>query len=396
MNGKEKARLRSNIWKYTFFRVLYCFALFVPIFVLFLQDLGLSLTQIMLLQSIYAIAIVLLEVPTGYFADIFGRKKSLIIGSVFFLLSLLSMSFGTLFFHFLIAEIFWALFTSLISGSDSALIYDTLKDLKDEVTYKKVWGNIIFISTLAIGVANILGGFIGAINFRWTFYFMLPLAFLMIPMALSIKEPERHKLIFKKNYFFELINIVKTEILTKPKLKWLILFGGIIYAFNQSALWFYQPYFALSGLKIVHFGFVFASFQIVAAFSSKYAYKVEAFLGEKYSLVMLLVLVVVSYFLMGNFVYLFSFSFAFLQQFVRGFSNVVIGDYIHKLTESRIRATILSVQSMFKNLVYAVLIPIFGYVADVYSLLQTFLVIGATAFVIGSVLLYVLHRNKVF
>jgi MFS family permease len=375
---------------------LYCFALFVPVFVLFLQDLGLSLTQIMLLQSIYAIAIVLLEVPTGYFADIFGRKKSLIIGSVFFLLSLLSMSFGTLFFHFLIAEIFWALFTSLISGSDSALIYDTLKDLKDEATYKKVWGNIIFISTLAIGIANILGGFIGAINFRWTFYFMLPLAVLMVPMALSIKEPERHKLIFKKNYFFELLNIIKTEILTKPKLKWLILFGGIIYAFNQSALWFYQPYFALSGLEIVHFGFIFASFQLVSAFSSKYAYKVEAFLGEKYSLVMLLVLVVVSYFLMGNFVYLFSFSFVFLQQFVRGFSNVVIGDYIHKLTESRIRATILSVQSMFKNLVYAVLIPIFGYVADVYSLLQTFLVIGATAFVIGSIVLFVLHRNKVF
>ena len=61
------------------------------------------------------------------------------------------------------------------------------------------------------------------------------------------------------------------------------------------------------------FGIVFASFQIVAALTSKYAHILEERIGQRYSLIMLVVLLVMSYVLMSNFIFLFSFSFAFLQ-----------------------------------------------------------------------------------
>ena len=47
----------------------------MPIIVIFFKENGLSLTQIMILQSVYSLTVALTEIPSGYFADFFGRKK---------------------------------------------------------------------------------------------------------------------------------------------------------------------------------------------------------------------------------------------------------------------------------------------------------------------------------
>ena len=48
----------------------------MPIIVIFFKENGLTLTQIMILQSVYSLTVALTEIPSGYFADFFGRKKS--------------------------------------------------------------------------------------------------------------------------------------------------------------------------------------------------------------------------------------------------------------------------------------------------------------------------------
>ena len=218
---------------------------------------------------------------------------------------------------------------------------------------------------------------------------------LLIPLSFSLKEPKRHKLILKRGYLIELLKILKFSLFKNKKIRWLIIYSAVIVGFNSAALWLYQPYFKLSGLDIAYFGIVFAAFNIVAAISSKYAHKIEEKIGPKYSLFMLVVLVGVSYFLMSNFVYLFSFSFAFLQQFVRGFSKPVITDYINKLISSDIRATVLSVQSLVGKLFYAAIIPFIGWFADVYSLTQALALLSITTFVAGFLILIILYKEKV-
>jgi hypothetical protein len=208
-------------------------------------------------------------------------------------------------------------------------------------------------------------------------------------------EPKRHKIIFEKGYIWKLFKIIKVAVVQNRKLKWLILYSGIVYAFNQSSLWLYQPYFKLSGIDIAYFGIVFASFQIVAALSSKYAHKLEAKLGQKYSLIMLIFLVSGSYFLMSNFVFLFSFSFSFLHQFVRGFKDVIVADYINKLTTSDMRATILSVESLVSRLLYAAIIPIVGWLADIYSLVQAMTVLAFSTLVLGIIFLVAFRKYRI-
>ncbi len=97
----------------------------MPIIVLFYQENGLSMQDVLLLKGIYSVAVVLLEIPSGYVADIWGRKKSLILGAIFGCAGFVIYSFSYGFSGFLLAELILGIGGSFISGSDSAMLYDT-------------------------------------------------------------------------------------------------------------------------------------------------------------------------------------------------------------------------------------------------------------------------------
>lgn len=391
----NKTKLEHNIWKVYVQNMITCAAFFLPVIVLFWQENGLNFTRIMVLQTLYSIVVVLLEVPAGYFADVFSRRSALTLASSFLTAGMVIYAIGNNFFEFLIAEIVWAIGISLISGCDSALLYDTLAELGRKKDYKKIMGKAMFYGYLSTAIASIAGGIIGYYSFRWTFFIMIPFLILQIPISYSIKEPAREKLLGEKDHFAKMLNITVNVFKENKRLKWLIIYSAIILGFNQTALWLYQPYMKLGGLDIFYFGIVFASFQAIAALSSKYAHKIEEKLGEKGSIIMLAVLVAASLLLMGNFVFLFGFSFVFLQQFVRGFGKVVIGDYVNRETSSDIRATVLSVNNLGVRIVYAATIPFIGYAADKYSITTALNLSGILALIFGAGILGVMMKAEV-
>ena len=115
----------------------------MPIIVLFYQENGLGMTEVLTLQAVYSIAIVALEIPSGYAADVWGRKTTLIIGSILGVVgfSIYSFSFG--FWGFFAAELTLGIGQSFISGSDSAMLYDSLKSNNRQSDYLKYEGRIV-------------------------------------------------------------------------------------------------------------------------------------------------------------------------------------------------------------------------------------------------------------
>lgn len=385
--------LESNIWKFYLYEILYSLMFFTPIIVLFYQNNGLSLTQIMIIQSINSIAWILMEIPSGYFADTVGRKQSLIITGIFATLAMLTFGLGYNFYHFLLASLFWALAGVFISGADSAFIYDTLKCLHKENLYKKVWGNTVFCYSIGVSVASIIGGLLGGMNFRYPFFAMLPFYLFLIPLAFSFHEPTRNKTLSNKNHFYNLLQAIKMSIFQNKKLRRLILYAAVIATAIDLAYYLYQPYFKLSGLDIVYFGLVFAAFNLIQALSAKFSHSIEKKLGQNFSLILLFILTGMCYILMGNIIFIFSFIFAFLFQFVSGFSAVVISDYIHKETQSNIRATVLSVKSLIAGIFYALAAPIVGWLVDAYTLSQALTIIGIIVLVTGCVFSFPLLKR---
>ncbi|MDG1283864.1 MAG: MFS transporter, partial [Flavobacteriales bacterium] len=111
------------------------FMLSMPIIILFFKENGLSLTEIMTLQGAYSLTVALFEVPSGYLADFFGRKSCIVFSTMFSFVGFLFFCFFSGFYYFLVAQILVGFAGSLISGSDSAIIYDTLLQTNNKDGY---------------------------------------------------------------------------------------------------------------------------------------------------------------------------------------------------------------------------------------------------------------------
>ncbi len=135
------------------------------IWILYLQSRGLSLAEIGLSESAFHLAPVLLELPSGSFADLVGRRWSLAIGSL-----LIAISSALLFFADTLPVAMVALFLngasySFRSGADQAYLYDSLGDRK--ATFGGILGKLMGASYV-LGAATIwLGASLSEISYGW-------------------------------------------------------------------------------------------------------------------------------------------------------------------------------------------------------------------------------------
>ena len=368
----------------------------LPVVVLFWQDLGLTMLEIMLLQSIFSIAMVLLEFPSGLFADMFGRKLTLTLAALSNLIGIVLYCFAEGFYSLLAAELFIAGFIAMQSGADSAFLFDWLKSDNREDEFPRIFGNLIFYSTLVAGAAQIFGGFIAAVDLRFTIYACVPFVFVAFVAATQLEEPPNHANSTNDTARFttdlqEQLKSVYFSIKRDDILLWVLVYAGIIFSFNLAGLWLYQPYFDVAGIDIIYFGIVFASFQVVSAYAGKYYYVVKARFQTSTILLALILLTCGASILLGYFVFLFSFTLIYLHQVVRGFYKISFNDIVNQRVDSRVRASVLSVQSLGGRLLGALLMPVLGWYADVYTIEATFVVIGVTGLICGIPVWLVLH-----
>ena len=75
------SNVRANLWKLYAYKFISEFYLIVPVLIPYYMAHGLSSTQVFTIQAAYALAVLLLEVPSGYLADVAGRKTTLILGA---------------------------------------------------------------------------------------------------------------------------------------------------------------------------------------------------------------------------------------------------------------------------------------------------------------------------
>jgi len=108
----------------------------LPIFFLYFLE-HLSFADGITLGAIYYFSVFLLEVPSGYLSDRFGRKRTLVAATVMFICAYLLFLAADTFASFVVAQVFIAAGIAFQSGSDSALLIDSLKALGRESEYAK-------------------------------------------------------------------------------------------------------------------------------------------------------------------------------------------------------------------------------------------------------------------
>ncbi len=119
---------------------------------------GYSMLEIGLLESIFHVASMSFEIPSGAIADVFGRKKTMVASQMMNVLASIVMIFSHSFVSISIAMIFSAFSYNLASGSREALAYDSLKSAGDEDDYEKFAANDMVIYDFAMSFATLMAG----------------------------------------------------------------------------------------------------------------------------------------------------------------------------------------------------------------------------------------------
>jgi MFS family permease len=389
-------RLEANFKKLYWIKAIRSGMFSIPVIMLFFKENGLTTSEAIALQTWFSLAALLFEVPTGQLADRFGRKKLIILGSVLsacgYVCYALSHGYG----GFLWAEIILAFGCSCVSGADSALMYDTLKELELNSQNIRNEGQASSVAFFSEGVTSFIGGSVLAlVSLRLPICFDAALAFSAIPIAFSLVETRSRKERKIESSFVAMWRLLKHSLHDHKEVKWLIFFSAGISAATLNMVWFIQIHWVSVNVPIKNFGILWALLQFFAATAARNAHEIENFFGKKKSLLLIAVLPIAGYFLLGAVSSIWSIFFIFLFYLTRGINDPIVKGYLNSLIESENRATVLSVKGLVGRLMFCIIGPAMGYVNDTFSLQATFFVSGIVFLTISALTLSFLHKHKV-
>ncbi|MFM8717255.1 MAG: MFS transporter, partial [Spartobacteria bacterium] len=200
-----------NIPLFLAFRVLFNARFYYPVLGVLFLDLGLSLEQYATLNVIWAVTILLLEIPSGALADAIGRRWMVILAGALMVGEMAVFAFapaGAWLFPLLVLNrILSGAAEACASGADEALAYDSLPVEGREERWRGVLANLIkwssggFFVAMILGAlafdrhflqaaANLLGwnGGVGSTT-RWPVYLTLATSVPAFLCALAMREP---------------------------------------------------------------------------------------------------------------------------------------------------------------------------------------------------------------
>jgi MFS family permease len=354
---------------------------FLPVLALFYIASQVSLPEFAIIFSVFSLAILLLEIPTGVVADLIGKKNTLLLSRAMYIIEIALIAFFNGFWVFLIAKIISGIGVSLGSGTNSALIYDSLKRIGKEKEHKKVAGKLSFISNISMAFVFVIGAYLFSLSPKLPAICSIPLITLGFILTFFLREPyEPVRTFTLSNSWLHLKEGI--GFFAKQRyLKFLAFFTFVIGSIIDIILNISSAYFKEVMIPLSLMGAVAFISSMLAAYSSKKAHYIERILGEKKSFVVIQIAIIAASLLMSLIVPYYGILFYFIVQFTQGFYDVIISDYTNRHVNTSHRATMLSINNMFNSLGIFVLFPIVGYLIKSYSMGLSLVSIGVFLFV---------------
>lgn len=167
-------------------RETYCW---MAVFFLFFSK-YLTIDQVLVLEAIYYAAVVLTEVPSGYISDRWGRKPTLMLSSVFFLLAYVLFFSIREFWAWSVAQVLLAMAISFSSGTDTSLLHDTMAALRRKDEYGDREAILASRGAWVMGAGALFGGALMLVEPGLPYMASALSAVVMIGAVSKMREPE--------------------------------------------------------------------------------------------------------------------------------------------------------------------------------------------------------------
>jgi len=372
-----KRSLHNNIKTIYLMGFFHSFMVVIPVFVPLLQGYGLSMSQVLQTQAMFALTVALCEVPSGYIADIWGRRQAVLIGSLLNGIGFFSLLWADSFADFLVYEIILGIGLSLISGADLALLYDSEVYLEQHGEQKgagasKSLSRLISIEAAASGIAGIFASVLLIWSLDWVIWVQAIVGFMPLLLGLSLVEPPRPNRA-TSNHRDNARQIVALLLFGKPVVLWTALAIGVFGLLAVYAFWMYQKYWELQGVPLESFGYIWAAFALTVSVAAQYTGALERKLGSARLLMLITALPIIGLLGMAFGSGWIGVLFGFSIQITRGISLSLFYEALNRRVPGNFRATVNSLVSLGMRAVFIATGPLLGFMLDHYGMTNTLL-----------------------
>ena len=369
-----KSNLNKNIHLSYLFRFLHSFTIADGIWILFLLKKGLSLGQVGVLEGVFHAASLITEIPSGALADLFGRKRVLILSRVCGMASTLLMLATNAMLPLSASFILNAWSHNLLSGSEEALIYDSFLGLRREGEYFKAAGRLSFIAEASQGTAVFLGGLLARISYPLCYLAALGHDALATLVLCFMAEPRlEHKT--KCPTLRDHIKMSCAAIRSSREVRFVLFHYAVLFAFHTSAFFYSQEFYRSRGFDELGISLILLGMGAVSSAGALLSERIGRRLGSRTGraggALMALGLMLMSCRIVWTSILGFGMS---------SLACAALAPYqseeLNRRIPSEQRATIISVSSMCFSAVMIVLFPLIGLFAGSFGLTRILLLMG--------------------
>ena len=344
------------------------FMIVIALWIPYLTTQGISMRQFMELQAIFAIVILCGEVPSGLLSDLWGRKKTLLLGTTLKAVSFSFLPLLSSYEGFLVYHLTMGIALSLISGGDIALLWDSYLATGGEKSRgSAVLGNMTFAAQVGTTMSALIGGAVVTLSYGHLLWANAILMWIPVIVVLCVSEPpasyER-----PKKWSQDLRDVLSAALVRDTVTR--LVFTNVVVWGSGSLLmfWVNQKYWQETAVPLPWFGVLLAAYNLIDGFAAKAAARGAARYGRRPMLAVAGVLPLVAYFTMAAFFGWAGIVFGFLFKIGRGALGVLLMEALNKRISSAFRATVISLSQLGLRASFCVLGPLVGYGIDAWGM----------------------------
>lgn len=358
---------------------------FLPVLILYYQaEIGLTFKDFMIIEAIFCATIILMEIPSGWLSDLWSRKRTLAAGLFFtasgFSWLLLADNFGEAAF----AEILTGIGVSLISGTNSAMLYDSLLQDGREQDYRKLEGLRHGSSLYALAFASLTGGLLYQIDHHLPVMLTAVSQILGMFCALLMVEPVREYKEAEKHPIADMLDTMKFALHGHKEIAGIIFFAMVIFTSTKIMLWVQQPYYQLLHLPEIWYGVFTATGFLLGGLGGHLGHLLDGHVRNRTMFLFMLVAVVSACLIAGTVKSLGVVPLLLIGSVMWGFGWPRVQSAINIRVSSERRATILSTASLMISLAFIPIGPVMGWMTDIWGIQSGLLVLGLFILAGGS------------
>jgi MFS family permease len=388
--------LKKNI------KLLYGFSFFdqfmivIPLLVPYLGTKEIGMGQFMELQAIFALVIVCGEVPAGLLSDLWGRRKTLLLGSALKAASFSLLPLWSGYEGFLVYHLTMGVALSLISGGDVALLYDShLASGGEKSRGVVVLGNGKLWAQSGVAASAVLCGAIAALSYEHLLWVNAAHSWMPVLLVLRLAEPPASPGGARK--WTEPLKEIQSAVLARDAATRLVFLNMVAFGvLGLVMVWTNQKYWEAGGVPLVYFGVLYAGYNLTIGFAGRAAAALAARYGRRNFLAAAGALPVAALFGMAAFPGWVGIALGILVPIGRGMGDVLFLDALNRKIPSSARATVISLVNMCFRAVFALLGPLAGYGIDSWGLSLVLTAVALASLTVFALLLLplVLAENR--